>query len=75
MIRCRKDELFGNIFWEIERSQKNNTSDSVGFGEECKGCMRCNFDTDTLHLKTPQFQEVFYTDVIAPLESCYKSMM
>lgn len=40
-----------------------------------KRCLRCNFETDTLDLKSSQFQEVFYADVIAPLESCYESMM
>jgi hypothetical protein len=37
-------------------------------------CLRCNFDTGTLNLEDTQLQELFYLDVIAPLERCYEFM-
>jgi len=46
----------------------------VAYFQAIKWCLRCNFDTDSLDLKSSQFQEVFYAGVIAPLESCYESM-
>jgi hypothetical protein len=34
-------------------------------------CLKCNFDTRTLDLENARFQELFYLEVIAPLEKCY----
>ncbi|KAK0104471.1 hypothetical protein ONS95_004760 [Cadophora gregata] len=47
----------------------------AAYFQAIKRCLRCNFDTDSLDLTSSHFQEVFYTDVIAPLESCYETMM
>lgn len=38
-------------------------------------CLRCNFDTPSLDLRNSRFQEVFYLDVIAPLEKSYESIL
>ena len=38
----------------------------AAYFQAIKRCLRCNFDTDSLNLKSSHFQ-VFYTDVIAPL--------